>query len=166
MPRLMERKDGLYYVRHFYEQNSTWQIDHDGVKTLEKRGVHPGGLLSTDLFMELWMSGMVYVGTRPVIEPAKVHPEPTSPDDRALCERAKALYQVLYEGNIEQAHNFLLPPLRALQTTESFRTELMGRAHLRLTKWKIRSFESETWKGDTWPKASRIGRVTADLDPG
>lgn len=60
MPRLVERKDGCHYIRHFYRDSATWQVDRKGVFFLRERGVNVGDLFPTELFMEMWELGLVY----------------------------------------------------------------------------------------------------------
>jgi hypothetical protein len=90
MPTLVETGDGHCIVRHFFNQNATWQIDKDGVHFLKRLGVSLGGKFTTDLFMELCKWGMVYVGTRPPTDVSQRLPQRLPPDDRALYERAQA----------------------------------------------------------------------------
>ena len=60
MPRLVERSDGCHYIRHFYRDHATWQIDRKGVLFLRERGVNTGDKFPTELFMEMWEGGLVY----------------------------------------------------------------------------------------------------------
>ena len=55
MPTLERRKDGCHFVRHFYRGHSTWQIQGEGVRYLERRGIKEEDHFRTDLFMELGM---------------------------------------------------------------------------------------------------------------
>jgi hypothetical protein len=152
MPTLMEKKDGLYYVRHYYQQHSTWQIDSDGVSFLEKHGVHPGEQFSTTLFMELWGKGMVYTGTRRPVQ--RVGEGGTrSPDDVVLHDRACALLRALHQGKTEEACTFLAPPLQKAR-------ERLGAKFPRPEKWKIVSFDSMPWQGE----ATRRGKVVVDAE--
>lgn len=147
MPTLMEKKDGLYYVRHYYQQHSTWQIDFDGVSFLEKHGVHPGEQFGTTLFMELWEKGMVYTGTRPPVRPVR-EVGTRSLDEVALHGRACALLRALHQGKTEEACTFLAPALQEVK-------ERLGTKFPRPEKWKIVSFDSKPHQGE----ATRRGKV-------
>jgi len=63
MPRLRQKSDGCYYVMHYHDDYSTWQIDRDGVRFLENVQVHVDDQFSTELFMEMWERRLVYVGS-------------------------------------------------------------------------------------------------------
>lgn len=63
MPELLERKDGCFYIHHFYRNHSTWQVDRKGIFFLRDRGVNVGDKFSTDLFLEMWRLDLVYTGT-------------------------------------------------------------------------------------------------------
>jgi len=92
MPRLVEKLDGTYYVRHHYHDHSTWQIDGDGVLFLASIGVTPGKLFATDLFMVAWSLGYLYT-----VRSSRV---PGSPKplvgDEALHVSAQAVYRAIY----------------------------------------------------------------------
>jgi hypothetical protein len=164
MPRLVQKNDGLYIVRHFYQQNATWQIDADGVLFLKGRGVRAGELFETDLFMEMWMRGMVYTGTRRRTPAGEPRHGPPSPDDVALRERAATLYRALYHRNLEEAYAFLLPRIRVSKTLDQFKTAFMGPRPSGLTSWKIQSLCSVPMQNDAMPEATRLGWVIVDLE--
>ena len=152
VPTLREKKDGLYCVRHYYQQHSTWQIDFDGVSFLAKHGVHPGDQFGTTLFMELWAKGMVYTGTRPPFRPGR-EGGTRSPDDVALRERAFALLRALHQGKTEEACTFLTPTSQKLK-------DRLGAKFPRPEKWKIVSFDSMPCRG----KATRSGTVVVHAE--
>lgn len=60
MPRLLERSDGCHYIRHFFHDHATWQVDRKGVLFLRERGVNDGDKFPTELFMDTWQLGLVY----------------------------------------------------------------------------------------------------------
>lgn len=121
MPTLVHKNHGLYIVRHFYHHNATWQIDRDGVLFLKSRGIGSGQRFGTDLFMQLWMRGMVYTETQLRIPESKPLGGPLSPDDLALRQRAAGLYKALYNGKLEEAYEFIVPPIRGRRTLVQYR---------------------------------------------
>jgi hypothetical protein len=163
MPTLVEtKKDGHYIVRHLYGQHATWQVNTEGVLFLRRRGVSLGDKFSTDLFMELWKWGMVYVGTRPPKRASQRVPRSLLPDDRALYDRAHAFYQALYSRNPSAAYTFLLPQIRAPITLAQFEEKLGGQGW-RLAPWRISDCLSVPAQSKDWPEARRKGVVFMDL---
>jgi hypothetical protein len=164
MPRLVEKSDGTYIVRHYYRQNSTWQIDADGVRFLKRCGVRPEELFDTTLFMELWSRGMVYTGARRPKPAGPQNDGPRLPDDLALRERVARLYQELYLQNLDDAYTYLHPAIRAAKTLAQFKTRLTGTRRSRLASWKIHSFGSLPSQGVAPSGPTRIGWVIVDLE--
>jgi len=162
MPRLEERSDGLYYVRHYYRQHATWQIDDNGVLFLRERGFCPGDMFPTKVFMELWTRGMVYTGTVPA-QIGQWRPRALSRDDLALRERATALYTALFQHKTEDAYTFLLPRVRASKTLDQFKAQLSDRFAV-LTSWLIRSADSLPCRCENTPEVTLSGFVIVDLE--
>lgn len=66
MPTLECRRDGCYFIRHFYREFSTWQVTAEGVRYLQRRGVPEGGYFPTDDFMHLLRNRWVSIGEHPL----------------------------------------------------------------------------------------------------
>ena len=64
MPRLKQRSDGCYYIVHFHDDYSTWQIDRDGFRFLEHSRIYVDDLFPTELFIEMWDRRLVYIGAK------------------------------------------------------------------------------------------------------
>lgn len=65
MPTLARARDGHYFIRHQYRGHTTWQVVHDGLFYLMRRGVEEGGKFPTGQFMSLWRRAWVYTGSKP-----------------------------------------------------------------------------------------------------
>jgi len=159
MPTLVQKSDGAYIVQHYYQEYCTWQVGGDGVRFLRERGVGDGDRFPTDLFMELWMRGMVWTGDRPPPQPDR-RPEPLSADGRDLLERAMGLYTALYQQRADDAYTFLPPSIRAIKTLEQFGAEVVGTRGFRLASWKILDVSSFPLQGE----ADRGGQITVDIE--
>lgn len=110
MPTL-ERKiaDGEYYVRHFFHQYNTWQMLGEGVRILGHRGVTEGNRFSTDLFMDLWMKGLVYHGL--TIPTGTLRPCRDSGAVDDLQKRISEFYRLVYAQKPDAAWTFVAAPV-------------------------------------------------------
>jgi hypothetical protein len=109
MPVLERRAtDGEYYVRHFFHEHSTWQILGEGVRLLANRGINEGSRFSTDLFMDLWMSGLVYHGLVPV-RSSRPCRDPIVSD--SLRSRVAEFFGLLYARNAARAWPIVAAPI-------------------------------------------------------
>ena len=119
MPTLNRRaEDGVYYVRHFFNQHSTWQIQGEGVHILSHRRVEVGGHFSTDLFMELLAQRLVYHGSTLPSGQLRTCPDP---EVKALFhERVADFHDFLHNNELDSAKSLLAPSVLEDEETASF----------------------------------------------
>lgn len=137
MPTLERRVgDGEYYVRHYFHQHNTWQVLGEGVRILGNRGVTEGKRFSTDLFMDLWMKGLVYHGRAiPLGRPCR---DPRVTDD--FANRVAEFYGLVYAQRVDAAWTLVAVP--ALQDNDESPEVLFARfttdvRDLGLVSWKL-----------------------------
>jgi hypothetical protein len=163
MPTLNQRIDGCYYVRHFYRDHSTWQVDADGVRYLRDRRIRTGDWFATDVFMEMWARSLVYTGSRPRIS----QPDSGTSSDPELEASVEATFKALYRRDYPNVYKTLASATIAvnrLMTVEDFASKVAGASERRLISWKVRVIESAELRDDNWPGDDRTGFVLADFE--
>jgi hypothetical protein len=130
MPTLVQKSDGNYFIRHYYNQHSTWQVLGTGVHFLKRRGVAIGQQFSTTLFMQMWTRGLIYHGDVALVEQAEA-PCP-APE---LRERVRRLHAALRSGNAELA--------RRLTVSDYVHSVLANRfgQEARFTRWYLEDLD-------------------------
>lgn len=139
MPTLEKRiEDGGFYIRHFFHEHNTWQVLGEGVRFLQNRGVSEGGRFSTDLFMDLWIRGLVYHGN--VIPGGPRRPCPDLGIAAALRKCVAEFYRLVYAGNSAAAWKLVATSM-ILQENETeaaardrFANEVQG---CRMASWRL-----------------------------
>jgi hypothetical protein len=164
MPRLVERADGGHFVRHFYRENATWQIESDGVRFLKQHDVTPGQMFQTDLFMMLWVRGMVWTGKRRPRLPVPTYQQPLSEEERDLEIRVKELYKTLFAKDFASAYEFLSRDMPGGLTSEEFVTRFRQRRELVIAEWRIKElFVFPLVDQDGLSSTDRAAQVTMNL---
>lgn len=167
MPTLAERKDGIPYVRHFYRDHATWQIDAEGVRLLRIYGIVPEMHFSTTLFMQLYMMNLVYTGAaRPASDPIKWAP-PSTPLDIELDQRVRSLYRLLCSNDLPAAFKFVASDTDSSLTFDEFASQVTRQRGFHLVAWRVKAVGSSAWSDSEFhPRAIHSGRalVTFDLE--
>lgn len=164
MPTLQLRADGCFYIRHFYRDHSTWQVLGEGVRYLERRGFIEGQRFSTDVFMDLYMRGLVYHGevptqARPQAEPRDTH------QAAALRSVVREFHQFVHAGAADQAWAAVYQRTQDPEMRSMFCSEVQGLAGNKLSSWTIKDLIIYDMQGESasFPNAKRIGMVILDI---
>lgn len=139
MPTLERRvEDGVYYIRHFFHEHSTWQVLGEGVRILGNRGVVEGGRFSTDLFMYLWARRLIYHGD--TIPEGSLHFCPDSGVTVALQKRVAEFYRLVYAGAGAAAWKLVTTSMvvQEPEEEEEARNRFTNQIQrVRLASWKV-----------------------------
>lgn len=164
MPTLQRRIDGCFFIRHFYGDHSTSQIQGDGVRYLEPRNIIEGGWFSTDLFMELWTLGLVYRGDTPPHCSVSILQETVA--QAAVRTRVSEFHRLIYLANAQLAWTFVWPDEQAALTFEQFRNAVSNDERCRLVSWYIKDilvYELSPEFQATVVRAKRLAVVTVEI---
>lgn len=163
LPRLVQKADGSYIVKHFYRENTTWQIDADGVRYLNARGIRADDLFPTDIFMQLVMLQLVYTGNRPRTSPTISDPVVAGSADPELKGSAESAFRLLFQQQYAELYKILASDIRGTVSLEDFVSRLTGPDKRRVSSWKIRFVASCPIRDENLPAVDQIGSVVTDF---
>ena len=163
MPTLQRRNDGCFFVSHFYREHHTWQIQGEGVRFLERRGIREGSRFPTDLFMELWMRGLVYHGNSTANRPIALCRDTVAM--AAVRTHVRKFHQLIYSTKVDQAWAMVWENEPSTLALEQFRVEVGGNPY-GLRSWSIRDIVLYDLPADFQPDfagAKRFAGVTVQI---
>jgi hypothetical protein len=163
LPTLDQRADGCFIVKHFYHDNQTWQIDADGVRYLNNLGIRTGDSFSTDLFMQLVASGIVYTSSRPRPVGATPPSAGTSSSDPELQTAAKQAFGLLYRREYVEVYKILAPHLRNTITAEDFTKRVTSNLERFVASCTVRLVTSFPIQNEHLKEIDCIGTVVIDF---
>lgn len=140
MPRLNQRKDGGYYIHHFYYGHSTWQIGEDGVEYLKRRGIKPGMEFHTYWFFELYRRNMLWTGNfQPDRSQVPLLSNLTT-EEKELKHFVTLFFSAIYKGEWSNAFQRIYAADSDLSFWEQFKRQFERKEYI-ISSWQLIDIE-------------------------